>query len=83
MPRYRRITVNAVAPPAVETDLIRGVPKAKMHALLARQGIHRFGTPEEVGSVIDFFIDPANDMVTGQTVYLGACDVHRLLERSI
>jgi 3-oxoacyl-[acyl-carrier protein] reductase len=65
------ITVNAVAPPAVQTDLIKAVPKEKMDALLKRQTIHRYGTPEEVCDVIDFFIDKNNNMITGQVVYMG------------
>lgn len=65
------VTVNAVGPPAVQTDLIRGVPKEKMDKLLQRQAIHRFGDPKEVCNVIDFFIRPESDMVTGQIVYMG------------
>ncbi len=65
------ITVNAVSPPAIPTDLIKGVPKEKMTALLKRQTIHRYGTPQEVCDVIDFFIDKNNNMVTGQIVYMG------------
>ena len=65
------ITVNAVAPPAVQTDLIKAVPKEKMDVLLKRQTIHRYGTPEEVCSVIDFFIDKKNNIITGQVVYMG------------
>ena len=65
------ITVNAVAPPAVQTDLIKAVPKEKMDALLKRQTIHRYGTPEEVCDVIDFFIDKNNNIITGQVVYMG------------
>ncbi len=65
------VTVNAVAPPAVQTDLVAGIADDKMQELLQRQAIHRFGRPEEVARVIDFFISPDNDMVTGQTVYLG------------
>jgi len=65
------ITVNAVAPPAVQTDLIRGVPKEKMQKLLERQAIHRYGDPQEVCNVIDFFVNPESKMVTGQIVYLG------------
>ena len=42
-----------------------------MDALLKRQTIHRYGTPEEVCDVIDFFIDKKNNMVTGQVVYMG------------
>ena len=65
------ITVNAVSPPALKTDLIKGVPDSKMEKLLCRQAIHRYGRMEEVGRVIDFFIDPGNEMVTGQTVFMG------------
>jgi len=65
------VTVNAVGPPAVQTDLIRGVPKDTMDKLLQRQAIHRFGDPQEVCNVIDFLIQPQSNMVTGQIVYLG------------
>jgi 3-oxoacyl-[acyl-carrier protein] reductase len=65
------ITVNAVAPPAVKTDLIKGVPDEKIDKLLQRQAIHRYGTPEEVAKVIDFFIEPQNTMVTGQIIHMG------------
>ena len=65
------ITVNAVAPPAVQTDLIRGVPNEKMESLLQRQAIHRYGNPKEVCNVINFFINQKSEMVTGQIIYLG------------
>ena len=65
------ITVNAVGPPAVKTDLIRGVPQEKMDKLLNRQAIHRYGEFSEVANVIDFFIKPESEMVTGQIIYLG------------
>lgn len=65
------ITVNAVAPPAVQTDLIKGVAEEKMNDLLRRQSIHRFGTPEEICNVIDFFIKKESEMVNGQVVYMG------------
>ena len=65
------ITVNAIAPPAIETDLVRGVPREKMERLLSRQAIHRFGEEDEVRNVIDFLIKNSSDMVTGQTIFLG------------
>src|SRR4029077_12278128 len=37
------ITVNAIGPTAVKTDMVRSVPKDKMDALLARQAFHRYG----------------------------------------
>lgn len=65
------ITVNAVGPTPVPTDLIRSVPKEKMEALLQRQAIHRFGTFEDVANVVDFFVSERSEFVTGQVVYLG------------
>ena len=65
------ITVNAVGPTPVKTDLIRSVPREKLDALLARQAIPRFGEPEDVANVIDFFLLPQSDFVTAQNIYLG------------
>ena len=65
------ITVNAVAPPAVQTDLIKGVNQEKLNRLLKRQSISRYGTPEEVCNVIDFLIRPESEMVNGQVIYMG------------
>jgi len=66
-----KITVNAVGPTPVATDLIRGVPDAKMNALVRQQAIPRLGQPEDVLNVIDFFMRPESDFVTGQVIYLG------------
>lgn len=65
------ITVNAVGPTPVQTDLIRNVPGEKIDALLARQAIPRFGTLEDVTNVVDFFLRPESEFVTGQIVFLG------------
>lgn len=65
------ITVNAVGPTPVPTDLVKSVPAAKMEALLARQAIPRYGTPEDVAHVIDFFLDPKSEFVTAQNIFLG------------
>jgi 3-oxoacyl-[acyl-carrier protein] reductase len=65
------ITVNAVGPTPVKTDLIRSVPAEKMDALLQRQAVRRYGEFRDISNVIDFFIRPESDFVTGQVVYLG------------
>ena len=67
----RNITVNAVGPTPIKTDLIRSVPEDKMRRLLDRQAIPRFGEFRDVSNVIDFFIRNESDFVTGQTIYLG------------
>jgi 3-oxoacyl-[acyl-carrier protein] reductase len=65
------ITVNAIGPTPVETDLIRAVPPAKIQALLARQAVRRMGEFRDVFNVIDFFLRPESDFITGQVLYLG------------
>jgi 3-oxoacyl-[acyl-carrier protein] reductase len=65
------ITVNAVGPAPIDTDLTRGVPRDKLERLVARQAIHRWGTFADVAHVIDFFLMDGSDMITGQNVYLG------------
>ena len=65
------VTVNAVGPTPVPTDLIKSVPPAKMEALLARQAIRRFGTIKDIINVVDFFVSPQSEFITGQVIYLG------------
>jgi 3-oxoacyl-[acyl-carrier protein] reductase len=65
------ITVNALGPTPVRTDLIAAVPESKLESLLQRQALSRFGEFEDVSNVIDFFIRPESGFVTGQTIFLG------------
>jgi 3-oxoacyl-[acyl-carrier protein] reductase len=65
------VTVNAVGPTPVDTDLIRGVPRDKMAALIAMQAIKRMGTVEDVDNAVDFFLRDESDFITGQVVFLG------------
>lgn len=65
------ITVNAVGPTPVRTDLIAKVPEEKLKGLLAQQAIGRFGEFADIKNVIDFYIDPKSDFITGQILYLG------------
>jgi 3-oxoacyl-[acyl-carrier protein] reductase len=65
------ITVNAVGPTPVATDLIRGVDKSAMDQLISRQAIPRMGEFNDVSNVVDFFIRKESDFITGQVIYLG------------
>jgi 3-oxoacyl-[acyl-carrier protein] reductase len=65
------ITVNAVGPTPIETDLIRSVPKDKIDRLLARQALPRFGTFADVANVIDFYLQKDSGFITGQSLFLG------------
>jgi 3-oxoacyl-[acyl-carrier protein] reductase len=65
------ITVNAVGPTPIETDFVRGRSEGQIDSILQRLAIKRLGRLEDVSNVIDFFIKPESDAVTGQVVYLG------------
>jgi len=65
------ITVNAVGPTPVDTDLIRAMPQQAVQAVIDRQSIRRPGVCGDIAHAIDFFLDPASDFVTGQVLYLG------------
>ena len=66
-----KITVNAVGPTPIETDLVRSVPREKLDSLLRRQAIGRFGQMGDVLNVVDFFLRQESEFVTGQVLYLG------------
>ena len=66
-----KITVNALGPTPIDTDLIRGVPPKKMQALINRQAITRLGVVRDVCTAIDFFLQAESDFFTGQILYLG------------
>jgi 3-oxoacyl-[acyl-carrier protein] reductase len=65
------ITVNAVGPGPIETDLTRAVPRQKIEAVAGRLTTRRASTLEDVANVVDFLIRPESDAVTGQIIYLG------------
>jgi 3-oxoacyl-[acyl-carrier protein] reductase len=68
------ITVNAVGPTPVKTDLIRGVSDDAIDRLLQRQAIRRLGEFADVVNVVDFFLRPESNFVTGQVIYLGGVE---------
>lgn len=65
------ITVNAIGPTPIETDLIKLVPKEKIEDLVKQQSIQRLGTYEDILNTVDFFIKPESNFITGQILYLG------------
>jgi 3-oxoacyl-[acyl-carrier protein] reductase len=65
------ITINAVAPTPVPTDLIKTIPKNKIDLLINQQSIKRIGEYKDVLNVVDFFIKPESSFITGQIIYLG------------
>ncbi|HUT98473.1 MAG TPA: 3-oxoacyl-[acyl-carrier-protein] reductase [bacterium] len=64
----RGITVNAVAPGFIETEMTAGLPEEVKKAFLTAVPLGRPGTPEDVAAVIAFLCSPAADYVTGQII---------------
>jgi 3-oxoacyl-[acyl-carrier protein] reductase len=65
------VTVNAIGPTPIETDLIKNVPKVKIQELIDRQSIKRLGELRDVLNVIRFLVSDDSDYITGQVIYLG------------
>jgi len=59
------ITVNAVAPGFVETEMIHGIPEKVRARLLDQIPLHRFGTPEEVARAVTYIVSADGDYITG------------------
>ena len=66
--RYN-ITVNAICPGFVESDMLEQVPDEILNNLLDRIPLHRFGRPEEVARGVVYLVNHGQYM-TGQTLNL-------------
>jgi 3-oxoacyl-[acyl-carrier protein] reductase len=64
----RAITVNAVAPGLIETEMIAHLPDDLRQKMLGHVALGRIGRPEDVAAVICFLCTPAAGYVTGQVV---------------
>ena len=74
----RAITVNAVAPGFIETDMTRDLPESTREAMLGQIPLGRLGAVDDVAAAVAFLVSPAAGYITGETLsvngglYMGA-----------
>ena len=66
----RNITVNAVAPGYISTDMTAALPEQAKAELQAQIPLQRLGTPEDVAAAVLFLVSPGADYITGQTLHV-------------
>ena len=65
------VTCNSFGATPIMTDMIKGVPRDKVDAVVNNLAIKRLGTHQDCANVCDFFVSPQSDNITGQVIYLG------------
>ena len=64
----RGVTVNALAPGYVETDMVRAVPANVLEQIVARIQVGRLGKPEEIARAVLFLVADEAGFITGSTL---------------
>ena len=64
----RGITINAVAPGFINTDMTSGLADSVKTAILAQIPLGRFGDPEDIAAAVAFLAGPEGKYITGQTI---------------
>lgn len=66
----RGITVNAVAPGFIDTDMTKSLNEGQRTALLAQIPMARLGAPEDVAAAVLFLVSPQASYITGETLHV-------------
>lgn len=66
----RSITVNAVAPGFIDTDMTRALADGQREAMLQQIPLGRLGAPDEIAAVVAFLCSDAAAYITGETVHV-------------
>lgn len=64
----KHITVNAVAPGYIDTDMVAAVPEAALAGIVARIPVGRLGKPEEIARAVLFLVADEAGFITGSTL---------------
>ncbi len=64
----RGITVNAVAPGFIDTEMTQAIPENNRQAILTQVPLGRLGTPEEIANVVAFLASDLAGYITGEVV---------------
>jgi 3-oxoacyl-[acyl-carrier protein] reductase len=67
----RNITVNAVVPGLIDTEMIKPLTDKRREELLGQTALDRTGTPEEVAAVVRFLAGDEAAYVTGAAIQVG------------
>ncbi|MGB4946549.1 MAG: 3-oxoacyl-ACP reductase FabG [Candidatus Competibacter denitrificans] len=66
----RNITVNAVAPGAIDTDMTQALPPAQRDAVIGSIPLQRLGKPQEIAEAVAFLVSPEAAYITGETLHV-------------
>lgn len=66
----RGITVNAVAPGFIDTDMTRELSDEQRNALLAGIPLGRLGHPQDIAAAVAFLASPSGAYITGETIHV-------------
>lgn len=65
------VTVNAIAPGPIDTDLIANVPPEKLQTIVGRQVIPRKARVEDVYKIAHMLLSPDSELLSGQVFHVG------------
>ncbi len=66
----RNITVNAVSPGFIDTDMTKELPDASRDQILSQVPLGRLGQPEEISAVVDFLAGDSGAYITGENIHV-------------
>lgn len=69
------ITVNAVAPGFIESDMTVNTSEKVRNELMSKIALGRFGKPEDIAKVMLFLSSELSDYISGQTIGVDGCEI--------